>query len=207
MWEKIGMRVWCIIFFALSVGISCGVFGVGIIAKHKYPNVLLTKDYDILNENDLASHTWEMKPEPFSEKEGSEYNYWQCFSRDRVIITLKDMGFSSEDIGWDDNYGDLTIKVWLDGGIYHEYFMRRRWGVDGGEDIFNWWRKLMRNEKSVCLAGRFSHYKDVIQSSTKRRTYYWTFEKIKTKKGCDSYFAGQCDLTYKKFLQEHGRMK
>jgi len=41
MWGKIGMRVWCIIFFALSVGISCGVFGVGVIAKHKYPKLVV----------------------------------------------------------------------------------------------------------------------------------------------------------------------
>ena len=41
------------------------------------------------------------------------------------------MGYSASEIGGNENYADLTITVWLDRGISHEYYMRRAWGIDG----------------------------------------------------------------------------
>ncbi len=161
--------------------------------KSKYPSVLLTEDYDILSENDLASYSLGIKPVPFSAKRRSDYQYWQCFPRERVSLILKDKGFSSEDIGGEDNYGDLQIEVWLDGLISHQYFMRRPSSVVGYEEIFNRWQRLMKNEKYVCLGGRFTHYEEKTENSLKKKIYSWTFEMLKTKKGCDSYFLNQCN--------------
>ncbi len=163
--------------------------------KNKYPTVLLTEDYNILSENDLASYTLGIKPVPFSVKEHSDYQYWQCFPRDRVSMILKDKGYSSEEIGWEDNYGDLQIEVWLDGYVSHQYFMRRPSIVSGYEEFFNRWQKLMKNEQYVCLGGRFSDYEEKIENGQKKKIYSWTFEMIKTKKGCDSYFINQCTRT------------
>ena len=200
-------QIWQSIVFAILFGVSSGAFGIDISIKQKYPNVLLTDDYGILNKNDLASHTWGKKSLPFSVKDGRGGSYWQCFPRDHVSITLEDMGYSASEIGGNENYADLTITVWLDRGISHEYYMRRAWGIDGYQAGFNQWQELMKNEKYVCLAGIFDNQEEIVRGNKKWKKYSWTFEKIKTKKGCSSYFAGQCDLTYKKFLQEHGRMK
>lgn len=173
--------------------------------KNKYPTILLTEDYDILSENDLASYTWGIKPVPFSIKEHSDYQYWQCFPRDRVSMILKDKGYSSEDIGWKENYGDLQIEVWLDGLISHQYFMRRPSSVSGYEEVFNRWQNLMKNEKYVCLGGRFSHYEEKIENGLKKKIYSWTFDRIKTKNGCDSYFINQCNRTREQFLHRQDR--
>src|SRR5579863_3599496 len=95
----------------LWIGFALKVGAVTAEVKKKYPYPLLTEDYSILTENDLAAYTWGMKPRPFSEKEDSGgYNYWQCFSRDAVSITLKDTGNSSEDIGWKDTLSELIIE-------------------------------------------------------------------------------------------------
>ena len=168
--------------------------------KNKYPTVLLTEDYGILSENDLASYTWGIKHLPFSTKQQSHYQYWQCFPRDRVCMTLKDKGYSSEDIDWQENYGDLQIEVSLDGNISHLYYMRRMSPVSGYEEIFNRWQKLMNKEKYVCLGGRFSGYDEKIENEQKQKIFSWVFEMIKTKKGCDSYFQNEC--THERFLHE-----
>ena len=199
------MRKWytLILVSALILGICHKANGINASIKKKYPNVLLTDDYGILNENDLASHTWEVKPYQFSAvvEDRPDYNYWQCFPREWVTITLEDKGYSTEDIGLESNCSDITITAWSD-GITHVYFMRRYMSIDSAEKIFNHWQKLMKKEKYVCLSGRFSFEQEVAYGKDKHKEYNWIFEKIKTKKGCDSYFAGCCNLTYKQFLQE-----
>lgn len=68
--------------------------------KKKYPYPLLTDDYEILNENDIAAYTWGLKSRPFTTKEPSgEYTYWQCFPRESIEITLTDTGQTASDFG------------------------------------------------------------------------------------------------------------
>lgn len=161
--------------------------------KDKYRHVLLTQDYDILNENDLAAYAWNDNPPPFSEKKAKDYNYWQCFPRENVTITLIDKGFSAEEIGGVENYGDLFIKTWSENGVLHEYSMRRLQEISEQQKIFTKWQNLMAGEKYVCLAGLSGGSEKSIRDGKKNVTYFWTFDKIKTKKGCDSFFLKQCN--------------
>lgn len=195
----------CILLLLLSI--SCEAWSIEKSIRQKYPNVLLTEDHDILNENDLAPYTWDIKPEPFSVKREAQYNYWQCFSREDVSLILEGMGYSSEEIGWKENHGDLKIVVGVGKGISHEYVMRRLGSISGCKEVFTRWQRLMKNEKYVCLAGRFSGRDIIIENNKEREVYSWIFEKIKTKRGCDSYFTGQCNRTYKQFLQDEENEK
>lgn len=192
------MQKWYILIFAfiLSLNAYHEAFGLTASIKEKYPNVLLTDDYGILNENDLASHTWEIKPPPFlvAVKNGLTRNYWQCFPRERISVII-------EDFGLDGDCTEVVINVRSD-EAEHEYYMRRSTDISNAKEFFNYWRKLAKNEKYVCLAGGFSHEREIIDDNKKLKKYYWIFEKFKTKKGCDSYFAGRCNFTYKQFLQE-----
>lgn len=113
-----GILVLWFLFFSKAEAITAD-------AKKKYPYPLLTEDYGILSENDLAAYTWGMKPRPFTEKEDSGgYNYWQCFPRDAISITLEDQGFSTEDVGWKDTLSELKIEVRTKTGVIHHYEMR-----------------------------------------------------------------------------------
>ncbi len=173
-------------------------FAINAVTKQKYPYSVLTNDYGILNEIDLDSYKDGVKPPSSLPKEGFGYIYWQCFPRDAVSINLEDMGYSSEDIGRNENDGDIKITVIRRSGVFHEYVMRRMWPVSGYEKKFNLWIKLMKNEKSVCLAGSFVHREDRVVSGKKQRIYLWVFDKIKTKKGCDSYFEDGCHRSMEK---------
>ena len=173
-------------FFSFKVG------AINAVIKQKYPYSVLTNDYEILNEVDLDSYKDGVKPPPSLPKEGFGYIYWQCFPRDHVSINLEDMGYSSEDIGRDENYGDLKITVFSKSGVFHEYVTRKMWPISSYEEKFNLWIKLMKGEKYVCLAGSFIYREDRVVRGQEQQIYSWVFEKIKTKKGCDSYFEGGC---------------
>ena len=177
----------------LLLGVSMDLFSLNLDAQEKYPKVLLTQDYGILSQDDLAAYTQSVKPAIFSGELGKDYSYWQCFPRANVTITLRDKGYSSEDIGNVENYGDLLINVWLNDSVSNEYSMRRPWAINEEEIIFKKWQKLMKNEKYVCLAGSMGRTEKKTKNSKPHIKYAWIFEKIKTRKGCDSYFTDQCD--------------
>jgi hypothetical protein len=162
------------------------------IVKQKYPYSVLTDDHGIITELDFASYVGVVNPAPFFPKEGFGYIYWQCFLRENVSINLEEMGYSSEDIGWNENYSSLKITAYSEPNVFHEYTMRRPWPVSAYEKKFNLWIKLMKGEKYVCFAGDFIGREDKVNHGTKQRVYSWEFDKIKTKKGCDSYFTGDC---------------
>ena len=171
-------------------------------AKQKYPYPLLTDDYGILTDNDIAAFTWGLKPRPFtSDKDSGEYTYWQCFPREFVYMTLEDTGSSSEDFGWRDSIGDLQIRVWVRPDLVHQYEMRAAETVSDFQKRFNHWRRLMKGEKYVCLAGNFSSRYKKIEDGRVKEIYAWIFEEMKTKKGCDSYFY-ECNRTYKQYKKE-----
>jgi len=194
-----------IIFINVTYAISNKV-------KQKYPYPLITKDYDILSENDLGSFTWGLPQKQFIATEGTTgpYNYWQCFPRENVMVTLSDTGQSSDELGWKNNVAYLKIRVFTDKymekktDIQHVYEMRTNLSITDYQKKFNKWLKLMKGEKYVCLAGHFVDLDKKVMNGRTWITYGWIFEKLKTKKGCDSYFDS-CTPTYEKYLREKAK--
>jgi hypothetical protein len=188
-WNALLERIVPIILCCASMKVFCLNQDV----QEKNPGVLLIQDYGILSKDELTTYTRDVTPALHSGEIGKNYAYWQCFPREHVTITLVDKGYSSEDIGKAKNYGDLFINTWSYEGISNAYSMRRPWAVDGEEEIFHKWQKLMKNEKFVCLAGSLGRTEEKMSNNKRYITYFWVFEKIKTKKGCDSYFEHQCE--------------
>lgn len=180
--------------YILTVTLIICAFNVWCIApsiKHKYPDGLLTDDYGILNESDLAEYAKQMKPMLYTGKH-SGYNYWQCFPRKNVSIKLEDLGYSSEDFGWKDTTAEISITVWIKPGVIHEYAMRRFFTFHDFLKDFKHWHQLMHKEKYVCLAGHFVGHEKYIERNRQVESYGWIFDKIKTAKGCFAYFTGKC---------------
>jgi hypothetical protein len=73
--------------------------------------------------------------------------------------------------------------------IIHEYQIRAVWPVVDYEERVKLWHKLMTGQKYVCFAGSFGSKKEKIEDDIPKVIYEWTFEKIKTKKGGDSYLG------------------
>ena len=147
----------------------------------------------------------ELQPPPFrvAVKNESSYLYWQCFPREEITIILEDKGFATEDIGLEKNCGGITIKAWLD-GITHVYFMRRYEGIDTVEKIFNLWQRLMKNEKYVCLAGRYGFRQAVAYIRSSERRMYQKIADIYAQ--CSADYSPDSDITKQFFATVQNKL-
>lgn len=180
------MKKW-FIFFCLLV-FCVGAPALDEALKKKYPFLLLTSDHGILNEADLARYQKKMNYEKFSGKH-SGLVYWQCFPRDKIEITLTDMGYTAEEFEKTDTISDILLTAHEKPGVKHLYVMRRAYPIRVYHEIFMRWEKLMNGEKYVCLAGQFINHEEKTNDSVKTEENYWTYDKMKTKKGSNSYFV------------------
>jgi hypothetical protein len=153
--------------------------------KKKYPNVLITEDYGILTEDDLASCPWDkkQKPVPISDEEGRNTNYWQCFPRNQISLTLKDTGDYEDYFGYrDTTIAHLKIEVRTPSGV-HQYDMGRGSDLSSYHQLFNRFEKLMKRERHVCLLGDFGKIREQFApNGEKIKTYGWILKNLKTKK-------------------------
>ena len=164
--------------------------------QKKYPNVLITDDYGILNENDLATYTLTMTGRvSFAESVSGScgYQYWQCFPTENISINLST---AMNDPDGDATNGEMMgrIKIIVNQkNVIHEYTLRRNRFVSNELSYLTDWHHLMLKEKYVCLGGIFADLEKKIVDGKKKKIYGWLFDKIKTKNGCLSYFSWDCD--------------
>lgn len=181
--------IWrCFLVIAFSFCSACGMSHE---ARNTFQNALIGEDYDILNERDLV-----LLPNgnpsniPFSgSRENFGFRYWQCFPREKIALIYEDTGYSPEEMRNTDTMADISIRVTVEPGVFHEYVARRLMPPDEFERRLLLWRRLLKSERFACIEGDFGqrNYK-ILENGQKHEVYTWTFEKIKTKKGCDSYF-------------------
>lgn len=189
---KVNYRVGLLIIFLCAI--ACNALGLSLTAKQQYPFTLLTDDYGILNDHDLSYYIEYVRPATFfPKKEAMGYIYWQCFPRENISITLEDYGDFVKEFGKKDTIGQLEMKAIVKSGVFHEYIMKNLGLVKDFQKQFNSWRKLMKNEKYVCLAGSFISRSQSMENGIKRDVSGWTFERLKTKKGCVAYLNNDCN--------------
>ncbi len=159
--------------------------------KAKYPYARLTPDYGILDESDLWISEQNARPIPYSE-ESIAYPYWQCFESSSY-------SFSCEDLGPDADEGtmaDLKIQIAMD-STRHEIFGGRR-GIPVAEcrQFAEKFKQILKDERRVCVSGLSPHVESKVVTGKQMQMRTWTFDRMKTRKGCVSYFEGYCDVNY-----------
>lgn len=187
--------LWKVAIIIIMALLSDHVYALSPILQKKYPLLILTDDYGILSENDLTPYLkqHDYKYEKYSNEpnQGGGFNYWQCFQREQVLITLEDTGEPLE-LGYPKlgTIAHLTITVESKSNVSHVYWMRRGFSVRTFLAMFIKWQKLMRDEEFVCLAGSSGNRRiGSTHNNQKKEIYDWTFDKLKTKKGIYSYFT------------------
>ncbi len=160
----------------------------------KSPYALLGDDFGILNEDDLAINACEASPSLFSLK-STDYPHWQCFETKTARLFCDGHEYD------EDEQAFLTLLV-IVGEKNHErqeYLTRRAIHYDDCLSYVKDWRRLLKGEKYVCVSGPFISKKE--KNYNGQALYSWIFNSFKTKKGCDPYFKGWCNL---KFLLKQG---
>lgn len=145
--------------------------------QRKYPDLVLSDDYGILDEADILYDV---------QKLGRGAAVWQCFS-------IKDVKYSYSTFVDIDPTGDSEeVNTLCDftfsakkREIKNFYYDRSVRDIYSCRERNKKWKKITKGQSHVCLSGSFSRV------SGKRRTWFWN--KTKTKKGCDSLFEGYCN--------------
>ncbi len=153
--------------------------------KKEFPFGLITDDYGILNVQDLRRNACIAMPSPFSNRKWSSYPIWQCFE-------VKNTNFDCEIGGRDEDTKEMMAMMVIFGarnGENHEFVSRRPLPLKSCRLYQKDWRKFTQNEKYVCLSGS-----SPIENKIKGKLGWdWVFGRYKTRKGCDSYFADECE--------------
>ena len=158
-------------------------------AKLAYPHSLIGNGFGILTEEDLAANTCTATPEPFSQ-DSTSFPYWQCFKTEHMSFLCDSSGVPDPNDGVQ---GLIVLRIASNEGN-HEYLARRPWDIESCRRFGKRVAALTSNTSHVCLSGAFHRVEAGEKGSP---LYYWDFDKIKTRHGCDSYFVGDCDLKYK----------
>src|SRR3989344_2319883 len=155
--------------------------------QKKFPYALLTNDFGVLEEEDLKINSCLATPAPFS-NEHSSYSYWQCFEVKQSKMVCEGKKYDPDSKA----RASLLVFSAIRDGETHEFISRRTMPRTSCELYQKNWEKLTKNEKYVCMSG--SDYLREIKK--KKIVWNWIFNRYKTKKGCDSYFEGECSLKY-----------
>ena len=187
--KELVVSIIVLVFFACYQVASPNVL---FLVKNKYPYSLIGDDFGILSEADLAANTCDVQPQPFAI--GSESMYWQCFDS-KVVKFLCD---SNGTVDPHEGVMGLIVLSAHKKNTWHEYIARRPWQIADCRQFGRSFIKTIKGTHHVCIAGSSPENKGALSKSN---TTTWIFEKYKSSKGCESYFYGNCDLTY---LIRHG---
>jgi len=163
-------------------------FGLDAVTISKYPHILVTDDYGILNEHDLVDDRYgpTLGPLLYDQHNKLYGCYWKCFKTATFKSKCRYIEFNE---AWRQHTGDLSLSIVDDDGIVNEYGMRHALRIKECKQGVRQWKKLIKNEDYICLHGDFtsSNVKNI--DGKEQKVYGWVFNKLKTKKGCDGYFG------------------
>lgn len=186
------MTLFILILCSLEVGAKSTTVNEG------HLRALLTKDYGILSEVDMAQ-TDGKKPLPYKAGMRSWDKYWQCFSvkdvhpkyrewkdadpmgKEGVIVTMCDF--------------DLWITKTKTAHVYHN---NHAYEVTFCNNFKRAWKKLTMGEAYICLGGQPDALVRESVDGVMRQVELWSWLQIKSKKGCYSHFVGDCAAPPKK---------
>lgn len=185
MWKKVAALL-------LSFSLSSSFAGRG--ESHlrqlntDFPYGLLTDDFGILDRDDLKINSCIAVPGPFADSlnQGYGYPYWQCFEAKKAKMICEGQKYDPET----KSRKSMLVISAARGDELHEFISRRPINLRSCRLYQSEWQKLVSHEKYICVSGETPSRKK------ESRKTVWIFGRYKTKKGCDSYFEGECNLQY-----------
>lgn len=173
----------------ISVFLQLAVL-VSIAAPHttKHSNGLLTPSFGIVTEDDLAFDHHSIETVPYDPNKDSGSLYWQCFPLNETEAKYRTWKVVDERGRW---VNRCSPEVYIHhNGELQQYVDRRGHPIGHCKEFIEVWRNLTQAQTAVCLNGEGGFYsKDIDFGKYK----LWTWTKVKTKRGCYSYFEGDCE--------------
>jgi hypothetical protein len=160
----------------------------------KNPYNLLTPGYDIVTEDDLAYDNHRRTIGPYDPVASLSQLYWQCFSPSEVKAGFE-AWVGPDGMGAHDAVHTMcTIEISVrSNGELQIFTDRRAHQIGFCLDFVKEWKWLTKDQKIVCLDGEGGAFFD--ENKQLGRHKLWTWDKFKTKKGCYSFFAYDCNTS------------
>lgn len=152
-----------------------------------FPYGLLTDDFGILTKDDLRINSCMGLPEPVSEG-NLAYPYWQCFEVKKSKLICEGKKYDPTE---KTKMSMLVISSIRD-GVLHEFISRRPLPLTSCRSYLKDWLTFTKHQSHVCISGS-GGFKDTTDGKV---SWNWLLGRYKTKKGCDSYFAEECNMAY-----------
>ncbi len=161
---------------------------------------LLTDDYGVLSKDDIATTNIDNDhPIPNTPDEKDVYKHWQCFQAKQVNLQCR----SWPDDKPDQFMGEADIDVDTD-TEHHNYGFRRAWDLNVCLSYLKDWKRLAKNQDAICLLGIPAGEEQKKVNGKSILVQGWVWDRLKTKKGCISYFEGECDAKHWKKMAING---
>lgn len=180
-----------IVFLMLSFAISFSPAHGANKSQLKYRYGLLTPGYNIVTEDDLAWDAFNRNIEPYDPTTSLSELYWQCFPKEQITAKFNSWRGHNGMGAWNKVSMLCTLEIAVQNNRELQIFADHRGHpVEFCQKFMTQWKRVTKKQKIVCLNGEGGQY----QTEAKVGKYkLWTWEKFKTKIGCYSYFASECD--------------
>lgn len=156
--------------------------------RERYPHSLLTPDYGIVTEFDLADDARTYRMAPY-DPQTSRQAYWRCVPT-KEVSSLYETWRDSDPLGSKDSIITLCSLYTMvkSKDAWHLYHGRRAQPVEFCREYIKKWKALTKDEPVVCLSGDATGVETKKVKGVSRRIYSWVWNKFRTPKGCHSYF-------------------
>lgn len=149
----------------------------------RYPDKLLSDDHGILRKEDLIDKR-DVLPLMALGIDSNPASRWHCF--ESINLNSKCIKSDNKVKELNDYAADFEMSIDENGKKY-EYYFRGLISFEGCEEHRSTWKKLMEGEKYFCVSGTLLKI-----DSKDQNKISGAFDRLKTKKGCDSWFIGDC---------------
>lgn len=155
------------------------------------PLGLLTPDFGIVTADDLAYDSAQMETTPYDPKGTLGSLHWQCVPGSAVSAGYKSWRGMDGAENSTKLFKMCSLEVRVrNNGVLHLYVDHRGHRLDYCKMFIREWSKVASKEDVICVNGDHSG----AQTDKEDGAYQlWTWQKVKTKKGCYSFFADQCN--------------
>ena len=156
-----------------------------------HPDIMLSASHDILNEDDLAMY-WDVPGSSLRRwtffPVNSDARYWVCLPTAGMSLKCKDLGYDDPPMG--------TIDLVLKNGpiVEHRFGMRHGVGMEVCLAQLHEWQDLLNGQDYVCVGGQTVAPEVTTVHGNLRIVYGWVFDKLKTQRGCTSWWPEDCDI-------------
>ncbi len=146
-------------------------------------NDLRSRHFGVLSEEEIQYEEKITSDRPYRTAPG--ILYWTCFETKNVQFKFNSLGYDSDEKRL---MADAEIEV-VTNNSNHKYLFRRGIHSSLVKNFIHEWNRLIHHQSYACISGYAVDEEMKKSEGETISVYYWSWDKLKTKRGCVAYFG------------------